>query len=268
MCLILFSYKPSKQYSLVLAANRDEYYERPSSPAAFWTDAPKVLAGRDLEGGGTWMGVTRSGRFAALTNYRDPASFRKGAPSRGLLVKNFLAGMDSPAVYMKFLKAHADKYNGFCLIFGDPSQVYYFSNRSKDAVALSPGLYGLSNRFLDTPWPKVEKGKAALARLISNKQLPFEDVFSLLADQTRVKDENLPDTGVELTWERILSSIFITSPVYGTRSSILLTIDRKGHVTFIERTFNGHPESWMTAKFEFRIQSEPKKRGSHESHLS
>ncbi|MGD0275151.1 MAG: NRDE family protein [Syntrophales bacterium] len=268
MCLILFSYKPSGQYPLVLAANRDEYYERPSSPAVFWEDEPKILAGRDLEGGGTWMGVTRSGRFAALTNYRDPASFRKGAPSRGLLVKDFLSGMDSPAAYGKFLKAYTDKYNGFCLVFGDPSQVYYFSNRSKDAVALSPGLYGLCNRFLDTPWPKVEKGKAALAQLISNKPLPVEEIFTILADQTRADDGDLPYTGVERSWERILSSIFITSPVYGTRSSTLLVIDRKGHVTFIERTFNSHPESWMTAKFEFRIPSEPKKRESHESHLS
>lgn len=255
MCLILFSYKQSEQYSLVLAANRDEYYERPSSPADFWTDAPKVLSGRDLKGGGTWMGITRSGRFAALTNYRDPISFRKDAASRGLLVKDFLVGMDSPTAYMKYLKTHKDNYNGFCLIFGDPSQVYYFSSRSNDTVVLSPGLYGLCNRFLDTPWPKVEKGKAALARLIPNKKFPVEDVFTILADQTRAEDRNLPNTGVELAWERILSSIFITSPVYGTRSSTLLMIDRKGHVTFIERTFNGYPESWMTAKFEFKIQT-------------
>jgi len=255
MCLLLFSFRMHPRYPLVLAANRDEDYDRPSAPAAFWDDAPNLLGGRDLKDGGTWLGITKKGRIAALTNYRDPASVKEGAPSRGWLVSDFLRGRKEPLTYLQNLTSRADHYNSFSLILGDISHLYYFSNRD-GMFELSPGLFGLGNHLLDTPWPKVERGKKALRLFLFREQGPLpEEIFNILTDRSMPGDESLPDTGVGLEWERILSPIFISSPTYGTRSSTVLMIDRKGHVTFIEKIFNAHPDSFMTAKFEFRINS-------------
>ena len=256
MCLILLSYKMHPFYPLILAANRDEFYDRPTMPAGFWEDRPDVLAGKDLKEGGTWLGITRKGRMAALTNYRDPFSLKVSAPSRGWLIKDFLCGQEAPDLYLKRLAGQADRYNGFSLILGDPSRLYYFSNRNGLAL-LSPGLYGLSNRLLDTAWPKVQRGKENLASLLLQRERPApEDLFALLTDQSKPDDHELPDTGIGWEWERILSSIFISSPIYGTRSSSLLMIDQRRRVTFMERVFNGGNPPWMTAKFEFSIESE------------
>jgi len=254
MCLILLSFKMHPRYPLVFAANRDEFYERPSEPVSFWPDAPDVLAGRDLKDGGMWMGITRKGRIAAVTNYRDPTSIKTDAPSRGWLVRDFLFGQDEPEAYLEKIAARVDQYNGFSLILGDASQLYYFSNRGRMSE-LSPGLYGLSNHLLDAPWPKVDRGKAALAALLNREEKPeMEELFNILSDPSRPDDDRLPDTGVGLEWERILSAVFIASPTYGTRSSTILMIDRKNHVVLAERVFNAHPDPWVTAKFEFRIQ--------------
>ncbi|MFH1079899.1 MAG: NRDE family protein [Pseudomonadota bacterium] len=253
MCLILLSYKQHPVYPLVFAANRDEFYDRPSAPASFWEDRFDLLAGRDLKEGGTWLGITRGGRMAALTNYRDPASVKLQAPSRGWLVKDYLCSQEDTDGYLKKLGKQADRYNGFNVILGDPFRLYYFSNRN-GTIELTPGLYGLSNALLNTPWPKVERGKQRFGSLLSQTDDPLpEDLLSILKDQTRPEDGLLPDTGVGLEWERILSSIFISSSVYGTRSSILLLVDRKRHATFIERIYNGGSEPWVTAKFEFII---------------
>ncbi|HAR97485.1 MAG TPA: hypothetical protein DCS11_01005 [Syntrophus sp. (in: bacteria)] len=251
MCLILLAYGMHPRYRLILAANRDEFYARPSAAAAFWDDAPDLLAGRDLRDGGTWLGITRQGRFAALTNYRDPASLKTGAPSRGRLAGDFLRGPQTPADYLEAIRAGASAYNGFNLLVGDLRSLYFSSNRG-GSMELSPGLYGLSNHLLNTPWPKVERGRAFLQTLLENGGEPeTEALFSLLADRSRPADANLPDTGVDLAWERILSSIFITSPVYGTRSSTVLKIGHNGGVEFVERVFNGRPEAWMTSAFSF-----------------
>jgi uncharacterized protein with NRDE domain len=253
MCLLLFSFKMHPRYSLVLAANRDEDYDRPSAPATFWQDAPNMLAGRDLREGGTWFGITKQGKIGALTNYRDPASVKEGAPSRGWLVGDFLRSREDPLTYLQKLSLRADQYNSFNLVVGNHSRLYCFSNRD-GMFELSPGLYGLSNHLLDTPWPKVERGKEALRLLLSREQGPLpEEILGIFADRSVPEDKRLPDTGVGLEWERILSPIFISSPTYGTRSSTALMIDRKGHVTFVERIFNAHPDPIMTAKFEFRI---------------
>jgi len=256
MCLILLSYKQHPVYPLVFAANRDEFYDRPSAPASFWEDRPELLAGRDLREGGTWFGITRQGRMAALTNYRDPASVKLQAPSRGWLVRDYLCSQEDAADYLKKLEKQADQYNGFSVILGDPFRLYYYSNRNT-AIALTPGLYGLSNALLNTPWPKAERGKRRLGELLSQTDNPLpEDLLSILRDQARPDDRLLPDTGIGLEWERILSSMFITSAIYGTRSSSLLLVDRKRQVTFIERIYNGGSEPWVTAKFEFRISGD------------
>jgi uncharacterized protein with NRDE domain len=248
MCLILFAWKMHKNFPLVLAANRDELYERPSAPAAFWEDAPDLLAGRDLREGGTWLGITRKRRMAALTNYRDPASLKSGAPSRGRLVSDYLRGNEIPEAYLRRIAPNADLFNGFNLLVGDPNDLFCFSNRGVQE-RLNPGIYGLSNRLLDTPWPKVERGKTALMALLKGKKGPSPDkLFKLLADRTRPPDDLLPHTGVGLAWERVLSPLFIESPVYGTRSSTALLIDRRGGVTFAERVFNGGGDP-RTAQF-------------------
>jgi uncharacterized protein with NRDE domain len=255
MCLVLFAYKSHPLYSLVFAANRDEFYDRPTLSASFWDDAPDLLAGRDLKEGGTWFGITRQGRFAALTNYRDPKDHRDEAPSRGWLVSSYLLGTTPPKDYLEELSAKAGHYNGFNLLVGDTGRLFYCSNRGGPCRELPPGLYGLSNHLLDTPWPKVEKGKSDLAkRILQRGRLDPEEIMQVLRDRSRPDDMLLPDTGIGLDWERILSPVFITSPIYGTRSSYVLLIEYQGGVTFLEKTFNGGPEPEQTAAFEFRIE--------------
>ena len=196
MCLILFAWKIHEGFPLVLAANRDEFYERPTAPADFWDEAPHVLAGRDLKEGGTWLGITRKGRLAALTNYRDPTTLKKDAPTRGRLVSDYLLGDETPRAYLDRVASAAARYNGFSLIVGGPAELLYFSNRGEQ-IRLSPGTYGLSNRLLDTPWPKVERGKMALSGVLKRKGVPSEEaLFALLADRSRPPDESLPETGV------------------------------------------------------------------------
>ena len=238
MCLILFSYDHHPRYRLVLAANRDEFYSRPTEPMAFWKGAPHILGGRDLQCGGTWMGVTRNGRIAAITNFRDPASLKKDAPSRGLLVSDFLAGTDSPAQYLERLQSEGHLYNGFNLIAGDRNGLFYYSNRSKGIKRIGSGIFGLSNHLLDTPWPKVEKGKRRLRRLLEMENSPDpESIFDILADRTRPADNRLPETGVGIEWERVLSPLFISSPNYGTRCATVILWDRTGKIDIRERTF-------------------------------
>ena len=254
MCLLLIALKTHPAYELILLANRDEYYDRPTSPAAFWDGAPFLLAGKDLQGGGTWLGITRNGRIAAVTNYRDPASVRESAPSRGRLVSDFLLGQEGPLEYLDKLDREAGKYNGFNLIIGDQGQLFWYSNRGDGVRALSPGIYGLSNYLLDTPWPKVVRGKDALTRLLSGQRAPsLEELFHILADRTIPDDACLPHTGVELEWERILSPIFIVSPTYGTRSSTVLLIDVQDRVTFVEKTFNSDLDHATSVRYEFKV---------------
>jgi uncharacterized protein with NRDE domain len=223
VCLILVAWRVHPKYGLVVAANRDEFHARPTASAGFWRDAPRVLAGRDLEGGGTWLGITTDGRFAALTNYRDPSRVLAAAPSRGDLVRRFLAGADSPQTFRVWLEEVGARYNGFNLLFGDGQALQAYSNCGGWAGELEPGIYGLSNHLLDTPWPKVAQGKSELARAL--QALPDDGpLMELLRDDRIAPDDRLPRTGVSLEWERLLSAAFIRSPTYGTRSSTVLLI--------------------------------------------
>ena len=251
MCLILFAYRQHERYRVILAANRDEFYGRPTASAAFWGDAPDLLAGRDLKSGGTWLGVTRAGRFAAITNYREPDVRLEGAPSRGELVAGFLQSDDAPQAYLDRLAPSADRYNGFNLIVGDAEETGYFSNREGAVRMLGPGVYGLSNHLLDTPWPKVEQGKALLEEHLSRDEIDAEALLVALNNPTQAPDAALPDTGVGLAWERALSPLFIQSPDYGTRASTVLLIRHDGEVTFAERTFQaGEPGETKRYAFE------------------
>ncbi len=256
MCLLIFAFKTHPTYKLILAANRDEYYDRPTAPAGFWDEAPYLLAGKDLRAGGTWFGITKTGKMAALTNYRDPASIKENAPSRGEIVSNYLLGQDGPDAYLKKLSKKADAYNGFNLVLGERERLIWYSNRNREPHSLSPGIYGLSNHLLDTPWPKVSQSKDALASQISGGKEPSpEALFRILRDRTVPEDDRLPSTGVDLKWERILSPIFIESPSYGTRSSTLLFIDHHNHVAFFERTSSPRSCNVDTVIHEFDLEA-------------
>lgn len=245
MCLIVLAYGSHPDYRLVLAANRDEFHRRPTAPAGVWAEEPDLLAGRDLEAGGTWLGVTKGGRFAAVTNYRDPRSTRARALSRGCLPLRFLRSELSPVAFSETLRPTGDRYNGFSLLAGNARELAYFSNVERRPRALPPGIYGLSNRLLDTAWPKVDKAKSRLRALLADNVEP-EALLALLGDRSVAPDDALPDTGVGLERERQLSPIFIRTPDYGTRSSTVLLIRRDGHVRFVERSFDSRGEPLTT----------------------
>lgn len=255
MCLIFIAFNAHPRYQLILAANRDEFYSRPTALAEFWTDAPMVLAGRDLAAGGTWLGLTRQGRFAAVTNYRDPKA-ATGAKSRGDLTLDFLAGTESGEEYLHRIKQNKYDYSGFNLLVGEFSQskneLFYFSNRGGENRKLTAGIYGLSNALLDTNWHKVEIGKAKFTEILKkNDRVSPADLLSILADQTPADDEKLPNTGVGIEHERILSPAFIKNEGYGTRSSSVLLIDKTGKIDFIEKTYVGRLGE---IKYEFSIE--------------
>lgn len=255
MCLIILSYSNHPVYRLILAANRDEFYDRPTAPLGFWEETPSVLAGRDLKSGGTWLGVTKSGRICAVTNFRDPAVQLKDAPSRGLLVGNFLKGSESPERYLQKVKEDGNKYNGFNLLAGDESGIFCCSNRADKILRLSPGIHGLSNHLLDTPWPKVAKGKRCLESILSSDEIDCVSIFELLSDGNMPPDGDLPDTGVGIEWERILSPLFIRSEIYGTRSSSIVLIGKE-NITFMERTYikdGSNSMKYETRQFSFEL---------------
>lgn len=229
MCLIVFEWRPDAATGalLTLAANRDEFFARAASPLDWWSDTPTVLAGRDLVGGGTWLGLSRDGRFAALTNYRDPGAFRREAPTRGTLVADYLAGPPlAPLDYLNDVAARGAAYNGFNLIVGDLSrrQLGWYCNRADAApILLPPGVHGISNAILDTPWPKLVRKRAELGVLGAREGAPaLEALIELMRDPRVAADEELPSTGISLERERALSAAFIETAGYGTRGTTAL----------------------------------------------
>jgi uncharacterized protein with NRDE domain len=240
MCVIYFAFGQRADLPQILIANRDEFYERPTAAAAWWDDNPSIFAGRDLVSGGTWLGVTKSGRFAAVTNYRDPNA-PMGNRSRGLLVSDFLRSGKTASEYVAEVSQIADEYSGFNLIAGEidgyRKEVSYFSNHENIIRKLDPGVYGLSNHLLDTPWPKVSRGMQRFRSLIDDPNTSSDDYFDLLADRTLAEDNELPDTGIGYEKEKALSAIFIETPIYGTRCSTVLAIDAHGMPEMDERVF-------------------------------
>jgi len=254
MCLILFAWKEHPDFRLVLAANRDEFHDRPTEPARFWSDAPQVLAGRDMVGGGTWLGMTRTGRIASVANVREPSDRRHGTPSRGLMVADFLRGDEPPSVWLQHQAERAEAYKGFNLLAAEGEELACYSNRNGRARVLAPGLYGLSNALLDTPWPKVAGARGEMAALLAGGgPLHPDDLFRLLADTSRPPDDQLPDTGVGLELERLLSSRFIVSPRYGTRASTVVLLRNGGEATFIERAFDPAGQCMNECRHDFAV---------------
>lgn len=245
MCLIFFAHQKHPRYRLVLAANRDEFYHRSTSPAGPWEEFPSLIAGRDNQSGGTWLGITRSGRWSAVTNFRrrDESVFHQGK-SRGLLVLDVLRNAQPVADLFPRLTDKAGDYRGFNLLVGDERSVWYYSNRNGPPQKLEPGCYGLSNHLLDTPWPKLVGGKKEFVNELGKNDLDVDHLFHLLTDTSRFPDEQLPDTGFGIEWERILSSRFIQSPDYGTRSSTILLIEYNGRAILLERTYEKNPNLW------------------------
>jgi uncharacterized protein with NRDE domain len=255
MCLIVFANNLHKNYKLIFAANRDEFYNRPTGQAGFWGDHPDLLAGKDLKAGGTWMGITKEGRFAAITNFRDLKNHKNDAPSRGKLTLDFLLSDINPETYYNKLKPDLSSFNGFNLIFGDIDQLYYFSNKIDGMQKLEPGIHGISNALLDTPWQKVENSKQHLEKLIDQQEIHPWEVLNILNDTTIAKDDELPNTGVGLELERLLSPVFIKTEKYGTRCSTVVMVDKENNVKFVEKSYFDGIGFFSNKEFNFTINN-------------
>ena len=252
MCLILFAWQSHPRYELVLAANRDEFHDRPAAPASFWKEDSSILAGRDLQAGGTWMGVSRQGRFAAITNYRErarPAPW--GGLSRGFPVREYLGSGDSPVQAARHYSGAGDRYSGFNLLLGGPGSLWHVSNRGGEPAAVQPGVHGLSNHLLDTDWPKVESGRQRLQQILDDEEPDPAALFALVNDRTRIGGD-LPE-GVEpkLAPEELVRHNFILSPVYGTRCSTVILAGHDGRIRFEERSYtpNGRLSGTVLERF-------------------
>lgn len=254
MCLIFLSLNNHSRYKLIVAANRDEFYQRKTAAADFWHDHPQILGGRDLEAYGTWMAMNKNGRIAMVTNYRDLKHLKAIAPSRGALVSNFLLTDDSPEHYLEKLGSTSHEYNGYNLIVGSPEELWYQSNYREGILKISSGLHGLSNHLLDTPWPKVVRGIDKMKIALADKNVAPDNLFNVLMDDQLAPDDQLPDTGIGIERERMLSSVFIKSPGYGTRCSTVVMIDKNDQVYFAERVYDLQTFRFTQNTFEFRIE--------------
>lgn len=253
MCLAVIALDAHPRYSVVLAANRDEYHARPAQAAHWWTDgdASPILAGRDLAQGGTWLGLAPDGRFAFVTNVREPGRFDPGAPSRGALVPALLRARRDYADALAAMVADAQRYNGFNLVAGDTSSGAFGSNRADRVVRLARGIHGVSNAGLDTPWPKLVRAKAGLAAWVASGDTDRAALWQVLTDTRIASDNELPSTGITRERERLLSSPFIVSDDYGTRCSTLVMLGRDGVAQFVERSFD--PKGRATGEVAFRF---------------
>ena len=253
MCLILIAWQGHAKHRCVIAANRDELHSRPTAAAQWWPSRPPILAGRDLSAGGTWLGLTRTGRFAALTNYRGAVQRRTDTPSRGTLVTSILMSSDSVAHTLDRLSSVSAAYNGFNMLFSDGERLAVYESLRGEGRELGPGIYGLSNDLLDTPWPKVQTAKSRLSQALSNLETS-DEVLALLRDDEIAPDDQLPRTGVSLEWERLLSSAFVRAPDYGTRCSTVVRIDERRHACFDEWTWDARGAQTGKVSLQFDLE--------------
>jgi uncharacterized protein with NRDE domain len=257
MCLLVLAWKHHPRYRLILAGNRDEFHDRAAAPLNWWQDDPRILGGRDLKAQGTWLGVARSGRFGVVTNYRDLQAPVEGAPSRGQLVPRFLTGATSPKEFLDDLRGAAPRYSGFNLLVGGTRALYYFSNRGPAPTALAPGVYGLSNHLLDTPWPKLARTRERFNALLAQPEIAPEDLFIMLGDREQAATAHLPSTGLPEDWERVVSAPFIVNERYGTRCSSVLLVERTGRTILQERRFDAAGIQSGNSRFEFTSAEVP-----------
>jgi uncharacterized protein with NRDE domain len=253
MCLLVFAWQTAAAQPLVLAGNRDEFHDRPAA-AADWWQGGRIVGGRDLRAGGTWLAAARDGRFAVVTNYREPMAEGRGPRSRGELVTGFLQGDTEPREWARKVAQHNDDYAGFNLLLGAPDELVYLSNRGRGPEVLAPGVYGLSNHLLDTPWPKLARTRARFTRLLA-QGADTTALLDMLADRAPAADDELPDTGLPPEWERLLSSPFITDPRYGTRCSTVLRLTQGSTMELTERSFDAAGAAVDERSFEFIPES-------------
>lgn len=254
MCLVLFAWQAHPRFALVLAANRDEFHARPTAPAAFWDDMPAILAGRDLQAGGTWLGITRTGRFAAITNYREPQAPELPLEfSRGHLTRDFLKGAESPADFAVRVMACGEAYRGYSLLVGAGDELLCISNRIEQAQAVAPGLHALSNHLLDTDWPKAHHGRERLGAVLAQDRIDSEVLLQLMADRALVPGEEPEAFDLRLAPERLTRMAFIVSPEYGTRSTTVLLIGRDGVAEFVERQYDAAGAPAGTVRYAFPV---------------
>lgn len=241
MCLLVMAWQAHPRYRLVVAANRDEFHDRPAAPLASWKPTHEILAGRDLRAGGTWLALDRGRRFGVVTNFRELQRPEPAAPSRGELIPGFLRNADCAQAYLAKLAPAASAFSGFNLLLADARALWYASNRAPQFVRpLSPGIYGLSNQLLDTPWPKLRRVRRRFEQWLGDsREHASAELLAILADRVRAQPgEELPDTGLSPQWERVLSSPFVEDPIYGTRCSTVLLLEFTGALQIIERRFD------------------------------
>ena len=252
MCLALVALGARPQLPVCIAANRDEFHARAAASAHWWPEG--ILAGVDRVAGGTWFGVTATGRWALVTNFREGIPRDPAAPSRGDLVRRAVLDEASPLVCAAAIALDGSRYHGFNILLGSGAHAAYAANRASGALALGAGIHGLSNHLLETPWPKVVRSKARLAAWLASGEEAIEPLFELLADRARAEPAALPSTGVAPEWERLLSSPFIVDARYGTRCSTVLTIATDGRARFVERSFDPRGEPMGEASFDFELR--------------
>jgi uncharacterized protein with NRDE domain len=255
MCLIAFAWRAHPRYELVLAANRDEFHNRPAAAAQFWPEAPQLLAGRDLSQGGTWCGITRTGRVAAVTNYRDPSRAEPGKRSRGHLVRDYLLGPKDAEAAAEEMERQKGAYSEFNLLLGDVQGLWYVGSRALGPQRITPGVHGISNGAFDLAWPKVRHACAGLERVLRQDDIDPGQLFEVLGSRRIAPDSELPDTGVGLQLERFLSAPFIVSAEYGTRASTVLLVDRSGDVRFVERRYDAAGTCTGETDQQFRVEA-------------
>jgi uncharacterized protein with NRDE domain len=256
MCLVFISINQHPNYKLIVAANRDEFYNRKTAPADYWADNPAILGGRDLEANGTWMAINKRGNISMVTNYRDPKNINPQAPSRGQLVTDFLTTDYEPLSYLQGIEKKGTQYNGFNLVVGSSDQLFYYSNYRNGVDKLNDGLYGLSNHLMDTPWPKVTRGKEKFSAILDGPDFSTNQLLGFLQDDLRAPDDLLPQTGISLERERALSSMFIKTTGYGTRCSTIILIDRQNQVQFTERVYDLQTFEFTDRTYQFAIESQ------------
>lgn len=258
MCLLVLAWQAHPRYRLIVAANRDEYHERTAAPLAPWPPPDTMLAGRDLRAGGTWLGLARSRRFGVVTNFRERQRPRRSAPSRGNLIPAYLRGEQGAGDFLAGLETDAPGYSGFNLLLSDQDALWYASNRAETfARPLPPGVYGLSNEFLDTPWPKLRRVRARFETWLGERDVPAETLFDMLGDRVPTPDSELPETGLPLDLERRLSSPFVLDATYGTRCSTVLLLEESGAVYLAERRFDSSGQQSGQAEYQLNALEWP-----------
>jgi uncharacterized protein with NRDE domain len=265
MCLLVLAWQVHPRYQLVVAANRDEFHERPTAAMAKWPAPDDIIAGRDLRAGGTWLAMDRHRRFGIVTNFRELQPPAPGATSRGNLIPGYLRNPAGAGSFLRELEITAAAYSGFNLLLADGESLWYGSNRAdRFARPLSPGIYGLSNELLDTPWPKLQRVRRRFDPLLKQPgEVSTDELFAILADPTQAGiDEHLPQTGLSREWEQLLSSPFISTADYGTRCSTIVMVEKTGAVSLTERRFGSRGAPIGETEFRLGVGEWPPELGN------